>query len=250
WIIAIAARYKECPPSVYHCAQVCEQLSASSTLGKPCGDSFSTDVDCTPFAVKIMECFVQGHEGSPEPVRNVDYDVPEKGKLKITWDDSDSAETYKYYAVYYKKKDEDGEYKIEKVVARSVELQVEPDTAYDIGIISANAFGHSPLVFLDVPSTGVGKSHSSSGGSSAFFIFLLLVCCGLVIIGIIYLGRRRDLPAPFGKLVRRQQPARGGPSVAFENPAYVSGHEVEIRGLGGGGPANGDTEWQSQDLQA
>ncbi|VDM84553.1 unnamed protein product, partial [Strongylus vulgaris] len=224
-----------------------------------------------------MECFVQGHEGSPEPVRNVDYDVPEKGKLKITWDDSDSAETYKYYAVYYKKKDEEGEYKIEKVVARSVELQVEPDTAYDIGIISANAFGHSPLVFLDVPSTSAGKSHSSSGGSSAFFIFLLLVCCGLVIIGkshssssgssaffiflllvccglviigIIYLGRRRDLPAPFGKLVRRQQPARGGPSVAFENPAYVSGHEVEIRGLGGGGPANGDTEWQSQDLQA
>ncbi|EYC34866.1 hypothetical protein Y032_1325g3826, partial [Ancylostoma ceylanicum] len=31
-----------------------------------------------------------------------------------------------------------------------------------------------------------------------------------------------------------------------------SGHEVEIRGLGGGGGgmSNGGTDWQSQDLQA
>ncbi|VDL79478.1 unnamed protein product [Nippostrongylus brasiliensis] len=141
---------------------------------------------------------------------------------------------------------------MEKVMTRQVELDVEPNTAYDVGIISANAFGHSPLVFLDVSSTDVGKSKSSSGGSSAFLILLLLLCCGFVIIGIIYLGRRRDLPAPFGKLIRRQQPARGQPSVAFENPAYVSGHEVEIRGLGGGGggSANHDADWQSQDLQA
>ncbi|VDO26227.1 unnamed protein product [Haemonchus placei] len=204
---------------------------------------------------------------------------------KVTWDDSDAGDTYRYYAVYYKKRDEEGEYKMEKLTTRSVELNIEPDTAYDVGIISANAFGHSPLVFLDVPSTSVGKSKSSSsGGSSAFFILLLLLCCGFVIIGIIYLGRRRDLPAPFGKLIRRQQPARGHPTVAFENPAYgraslhsythllfcisllhasyhvngqdntyypfsVSGHEVEIRGLGGGGTANGEADWQSQDLQ-
>ncbi|KAK6746573.1 hypothetical protein RB195_000073 [Necator americanus] len=256
------------PPSVGNCSQYAASLLkcasdfvdhsdccavqgvSSKCLPLCSGDSFSTDVDCTPYAVKIMECFVQGHEGSPQAVRNVEYEVPEKGKLKVTWDDTDPSEAYRYYAVYYKKKDEEGEYKMEKVVARYIELDVEPDTAYDVGIISANAFGHSPLVFLDVSSTSVGKSHSSSGGSSAFFIFLLLICCGLVIIGIIYLGRRRDLPAPFGKLVRRQQPARGHPSVAFENPAYVSGHEVEIRGLGGGGTANGDTDWQSQDLQA
>ncbi|EYC06015.1 hypothetical protein Y032_0078g1149 [Ancylostoma ceylanicum] len=258
------------PPSVGNCSQYaagllkcasdpvdhsdCCALQGVSNKCLPLcsGDSFSTDVDCTPYAVKIMECFVQGHEGSPQPVVNVEYDVPEKGKLKVSWEDADSSNTYRYYAVYYKKRDEDGEYKLEKVMDRSVELEVEPDTAYDIAILSANAHGNSPFVYLDVPSTSVGKSRSSSGGSSAFFIFLLLVCCGLVIIGIIYLGRRRDLPAPFGKLVRRNQPARGHPSVAFENPAYVSGHEVEIRGLGGGGGgmSNGGTDWQSQDLQA
>ncbi|KIH63419.1 DB module [Ancylostoma duodenale] len=232
------------PPSVGNCSQYaagllkcatdpvdhsdcCAMQGVSSKCLPLCsGDSFSTDVDCTPYAVKIMECFVQGHEGSPQPVVNVEYDVPEKGKLKVTWEDADSSSTYRYYAVYYKKRDEDGEYKLEKVVERSVELQVEPDTAYDIAILSANAHGNSPFVYLDVPSTSVG---------------------------IIYLGRRRDLPAPFGKLVRRNQPARGHPSVAFENPAYVSGHEVEIRGLGGGGGggmSNGGTDWQSQDLQA
>ncbi|CAJ0604190.1 unnamed protein product [Cylicocyclus nassatus] len=259
------------PPSVGNCSQYAASLLKCAAadfrdhsdccdlrgVSKKClplcsGDSFSTDVDCTPFAVTIMECRVRGHEkeGRPEPVRNIDYDVPEKGKLKVTWEDSDPSETYRYYAVYYKKKDDDnGDYKVEKGVSRSVELDVEPDTAYELVIISTNAFGISPVAFLDVPSTSVGKS-GSGAGSSAFFIFLLLVCCGLVILGIIYLGRRRDLPAPFGKLVRRQQPPRGGPTVAFENPAYVSGHEVEIRGLGGGGHANGDTEWQSQDLQA
>nr|CDJ98493.1 Immunoglobulin V-set and Protein of unknown function DB and Fibronectin and Immunoglobulin domain containing protein [Haemonchus contortus] len=256
------------PPSVGNCSQYAASLLKCATdfvdhsdcctvrgVSSKClplcsGDSFSTDVDCTPFAVTIMECFVRGHEGSPQPVRNVEYEVTRKGVLKVTWDDSDAGDTYRYYAVYYKKRDEEGEYKMEKLTTRSVELNIEPDTAYDVGIISANAFGHSPLVFLDVPSTSVGKSKSSSsGGSSAFFILLLLLCCGFVIIGIIYLGRRRDLPAPFGKLIRRQQPARGHPTVAFENPAYVSGHEVEIRGLGGGGTANGEADWQSQDLQ-
>lgn len=46
---------------------------------------------------------------------------------------------------------------MEKVTSRSVELNVDHDAAYDIGIISANAFGHSPLVFLDVPSLSAGE---------------------------------------------------------------------------------------------
>ncbi|KAK6056775.1 DB module [Cooperia oncophora] len=303
-----AASLLKCATDFVDHSDCCTLAGVSSKCLPLCsGDSFSTDVDCTPYAVTIMECFVRGHEGSPQPVRNVEYEVIGKGLLKVKWDDSDAGDTYRYYAVYYKKRDEEGEYKMEKLTSRSVELHIEPDTAYDIGIISANAFGHSPLVFLDVPSTSVGRvfsfhlltsneletnslgrSKSSSGGSSAFFIFLLLLCCGFVIIGIIYLGRRRDLPAPFGKLIRRQQPARGHPTVAFENPAYgiiylgrrrdlpapfgklirrqqparghptvafenpayVSGHEVEIRGLGGGGTANGEADWQSQDLQA
>ncbi|VDO19188.1 unnamed protein product, partial [Heligmosomoides polygyrus] len=261
------------PPSVGNCSQYAAGLLKCATdfvdhsdcctlhgVSSKClplcsGDSFSTDVDCTPFAVTIMECFVRGHEGSPQPVRNVEYEVLGKNKLKVEWEDSDTADSYRYYAVYYKKRDEEEEYKasrrcMEKVTSRSVELNVDHDAAYDIGIISANAFGHSPLVFLDVPSLSAGKSQSPSSGSSAFFILLLLLCCGFVIIGIIYLGRRRDLPAPLGKFIRRQQPAGAHPSVAFENPAYVSGHEVEIRGLGGGGLANGDADWQSQDLQA
>ncbi|VDM63992.1 unnamed protein product [Angiostrongylus costaricensis] len=213
-ITAIAVLFVECPTNVFRYVLV----------SYADGDTFSTDVDCTPFAVTIMECFVKGREGSPKPVQNVEYEIVGNGKLKLRWEDSDASDTYRYYAVYYKKRDEEGEYKIEKMVEHSVELNVEPDTSYDIGIISANAFGHSPLVFLDVPSTSNG---------------------------IIYLGRRRDLPAPFGKLVRRQQSTRTHATVAFENPAYVAGHEVEIRGLGNGRMANGvDAEWQSQDLQA
>ncbi|KAJ1364103.1 hypothetical protein KIN20_024113 [Parelaphostrongylus tenuis] len=247
-----AASLLKCASDVVDHSDCCALRGVSGKCLPLCsGDSFSTDVDCTPFAITIMECFVRGREGSPKPVQNVEYEISENGKLKLKWEDSDGSDTYRYYAVYYKKRDEEGEYKIEKLAEHSVELNVEPDTAYDVGIISANAFGHSPLVFLDVPSTNVGKSKSSSGVSSAFFVLLLLFCCGVVIIGIIYLGRRRDLPAPFGKLVRRQQPTRTHATVAFENPAYVAGHEVEIRGLGTGRVANGvDAEWQSQDLQA
>lgn len=32
--------------------------------------------------------------------------------FQLTWEDADSSETYRYYAVYYKKKDEDDEYKV------------------------------------------------------------------------------------------------------------------------------------------
>uniref|UniRef100_A0A1I7W838 RNA-directed DNA polymerase n=1 Tax=Heterorhabditis bacteriophora TaxID=37862 RepID=A0A1I7W838_HETBA len=122
----------------------------------------------------------------------------------LKWKDPSADDSYIYYAVYYKKKDDD----------------------HTICFI---------LNFLDIK--------KSSGVSSAFYIIVLLLACGFVTVGIIYLGRRRDLPAPFGKLVRRQAPINQ-PSVAFENPAYVSGNEVEIRGLGFG------QEWQSQDLQA
>ncbi|KAE9416523.1 hypothetical protein Angca_008944 [Angiostrongylus cantonensis] len=247
-----AASLLKCASDVVDHSDCCALRGVSNKCLPLCsGDSFSTDVDCTPFAVTIMECFVKGREGSPKPVQNVEYEIAGNGKLKLRWEDSDASDTYRYYAVYYKKRDEEGEYKIEKMVEHSVELNVEPDTSYDIGIISANAFGHSPLVFLDVPSTSIAKSKSSSGVSSAFFVLLLLLCCGVVIIGIIYLGRRRDLPAPFGRLVRRQQSTRTHATVAFENPAYVAGHEVEIRGLGSGRIGNGvDAEWQSQDLQA
>uniref|UniRef100_A0A158P8X5 Fibronectin type-III domain-containing protein n=1 Tax=Angiostrongylus cantonensis TaxID=6313 RepID=A0A158P8X5_ANGCA len=220
-----AASLLKCASDVVDHSDCCALRGVSNKCLPLCsGDSFSTDVDCTPFAVTIMECFVKGREGSPKPVQNVEYEIAGNGKLKLRWEDSDASDTYRYYAVYYKKRDEEGEYKIEKMVEHSVELNVEPDTSYDIGIISANAFGHSPLVFLDVPSTSIG---------------------------IIYLGRRRDLPAPFGRLVRRQQSTRTHATVAFENPAYVAGHEVEIRGLGSGRIGNGvDAEWQSQDLQA
>ncbi|KJH48582.1 DB module [Dictyocaulus viviparus] len=243
-----AASLLKCATDVVDHSDCCSLRGVSSKCLPLCsgwlrvsGDSFSTDVDCTPFAVTIMECFVRGREGSPHPVRNVEYEVLEKGKLKVLlkWEDSDDGDTYRYYAVYYKKKDEEGEYKIEKLTERSVELRVEPDSAYDVGIISANAFGHSPLFrnFIYVFTFGFYNVSHHFGNH---------------ILGIIYLGRRRDLPAPFGKLVRRQQPTNGHATVAFENPAYVSGHEVEIRGLGGGdGMANGvDAEWQNQDLQA
>ncbi|PIO60287.1 DB module, partial [Teladorsagia circumcincta] len=117
------------PPSVGNCSQYAASLLKCATdfidhsdcctlqgVSSKClplcsGDSFSTDVDCTPYAVTIMECFVRGHEGSPQPVRNVEYEVIGRGLLKVKWEDTDVGDTYRYYAVYYKKRDEEGEYK-------------------------------------------------------------------------------------------------------------------------------------------
>lgn len=81
-LASVSARLVKCAAVLGNAAAVL--VANIRCAGSLAGDSFSTDVDCTPFAVTIMECFVRGHEGSPQPVRNVEYEVLGKNKLKVS----------------------------------------------------------------------------------------------------------------------------------------------------------------------
>ncbi|CAI4232905.1 unnamed protein product [Auanema sp. JU1783] len=207
------------------------------------GDSSISNFDCSNYAVDIMACFVRGHESSPEPVTSLAYEVVSAKKIKVSWESSPPNNDFQYYAVYTRRaEDENQDYQIFKTLNKNVVLDVEEEVTYDIGVIAANAFGHSPLVFMDVIATQPEAKKSDSNSSFNFIVILLLICT-FAVIAIIILGRRRELPAPIGKLIGRPAVPHEHPTVAFENPAYVSGNEVEIRGLG-------RPEWQNQDLQA
>ncbi|CAD6197113.1 unnamed protein product [Caenorhabditis auriculariae] len=220
------------------------------------GDSFAPDVDCSTSAVAIMGCFVRGHEKAPVAVSDIRFKSDGKGVLKVQWDYPKTT-NYKYFAVYYRKKDDEN-WQMEKSLQQSLELEVDSGSDYEIGVLAANALGHSPLVFVDAPATGEKSvdRRTSSDSSSAFWILVILAFCGIFVAVLFVLARRRALPAPFGKIVGRRHDSAHHPSVAFENPAYVdTGNEVEIRGLGSGhldgaGGTSAGAEWQSADLQA
>ena len=47
------------------------------------GDVPSRNVDCTPYAVQILSCFVKGHAGSPAAVTGVMYEVVDRNTIKV-----------------------------------------------------------------------------------------------------------------------------------------------------------------------
>ncbi|CAJ0935199.1 unnamed protein product, partial [Mesorhabditis belari] len=206
------------------------------------GDSVAENVDCTQYALPIMECFIISHESSPQQPQNLDYKPIDTNKIRVTWGDPSAANNLVFYAIYYKKRDTEDDFTMVKTATQSVELKVDSESTYEIGIIAANAFGHSPIKFLT--SSPFTYSRSDSNNSFLYIVFLL-VACSIVVIGIMLLGKRKNLvPAIF----KRQQFNNNDPTVAFENPAFNS--EVEIRGLGDGGArAERETDWHSQDLQ-
>ncbi|PAV82926.1 hypothetical protein WR25_00953 [Diploscapter pachys] len=220
------------------------------------GDSLSDDnSDCSQYAVQIMGCHVRGHEKAPSAVKNAQFTIQGPGRIRIEWDDP-HADGYLYHAVYYRVRDSDDSANYTKTNTNNnfLDLNLDPEKEYDVAVVAANVRGHSPYVFLDVPTTfdaAPGTSGSPDRGSSSFFyIFMILLLMGSIIVGIFLLARRKDLPAPFGKLVGRNSVPTNHPSVAFENPAY--GNEVEIRGLGEfGRSVNGglNSEWQQADLR-
>ncbi|CAJ0583973.1 unnamed protein product, partial [Mesorhabditis spiculigera] len=204
------------------------------------GDSVSDEVDCTKYATRIMSCFVKSHERSPQQPTNVIYKVVDEGKVRISWNDPSAANNLVFYAVYYKKAGDDGDFEVVKTTSNSVDLDVEPGAEYEVGVISGNAFGHSPIAYLKMDDTAYSKP---GGGLSSFaLILILLFCCGGVVIVLIFIGRGSSLvPALF----KKPRYTGNDPTVAFENPAYSN--EVEIRGLGRSSDA--DLEWHSHELQ-
>ncbi|PIC34654.1 hypothetical protein B9Z55_014246 [Caenorhabditis nigoni] len=221
------------------------------------GDSFSKDVDCSDHAVSIMSCFVKSHEHAPTKVSNVRVKSSE-GKVNVEWD-YPLTKDYKYFAVYYRKTNnpQDDDWHKLKTVQQNIEIELDTSEDYEVGVLAANALGNSPLTYAAVPKdSDSNRSSSTKGSSSAFWIIVILVVFGVCIAGLAVLGKRRELPYPFGKFIgRRNDPNQ--PTVAFENPAYGEpwgGPEVEIRGLGGasgaGGAAAGQSEWQSANLEA
>lgn len=219
------------------------------------GDSFSPDIDCSEHAVSIMTCSVKSHEHAPSEVSNVRIKASE-GKVNIEWD-YPLTKDYKYFAVYYRKAHDDHEdwHKL-KTIQQNIELDVDPSEDYEVGILAANALGHSRLMYSAIPKDSEPRRSASKGSSSAFWIVVILVVFGVLIAGLAVLSKRRELPYPIGKFIgRRNDPNQ--PTVAFENPAYGEpwgGAEVEIRGLGGsattGTAAATQSEWQSANLEA
>uniref|UniRef100_A0A8R1HNW3 Receptor protein-tyrosine kinase n=1 Tax=Caenorhabditis japonica TaxID=281687 RepID=A0A8R1HNW3_CAEJA len=220
------------------------------------GDSFSPDVDCSDHAVSIMSCFVKSHEHAPTQVSNVRVKSMEEGKVLVEWD-YPLTRDYKYFAVYYRKAhDDDDDWHKMKTLVQSIELEVDSREDYEVGILAANALGHSRLTYAAVPKDSEARPSTSKGFSSVFWIIVILGFCVAFIAGMAVLSKRRELPYPFGKLIRRRNDLNQ-PTVAFENPAYGepwSGAEVEIRGLGTNGAAGAasatQSEWQSANLEA
>ncbi|CAB3406450.1 unnamed protein product [Caenorhabditis bovis] len=249
-----AASLLKCASDVRDHSDCCIANGVSAKCLPLCsGDSFSPDVDCSEHAVTIMSCFVKGNEHIPLEVTNVRVKSTEgKDAVEVEWDYPPTRD-YKYFAVYYRKKnDEDSDWKMQKSLQQTIELEIDPSEEYEIGILAANALGHSPLVYSSIPKNTIARRSSSKGSSSAFWIFVILLVCGSVIGVMAVMAKRRELPYPFGKLMRRRNNFNQ-PTVAFENPAY--GNEVEIRGLGeptGSSTAASTTagDWQSPSLEA
>lgn len=252
-----AASLLKCASDIRDHSDCCVASGVTSKCLPLCsGDSFSPDVDCSEHAVSIMSCFVKSHEHAPTEVMNVRVKSSE-GKATVEWDYPPTKD-YKYFAVYYHKThDDDDDWHKLKTVQPHIEIELDPSEDYEVGILAANALGHSRLVYAAVPKDFEAHSSSSKQGtSSAFWIIVILIIFGVCIAGLAVLGKRRELPYPIGKFIGRRND-QNQPTVAFENPAYGepwSGAEVEIRGLGGSsgtaGAAATQSEWQSANLEA
>ncbi|GMT37815.1 hypothetical protein PFISCL1PPCAC_29112, partial [Pristionchus fissidentatus] len=208
------------------------------------GDSFSPNFDCSIHAINIMACFVRGHKSAPIQPENLKYSSLGPNKVRIEWDHYLNDNSYVYFAVYSKKLDDDSDdYKVQKTREDHVDLDLDGQSKWDIGVTAANAYGHSPVAFIQIQS-------SSSSEPSSFFPFLIFIIIIVICVSVLYIGRRlNQTGSSLSNLLHRNDGvARDDPTVAFENPGFGNdlGDEVEIRGLG----TVGASEWQMHELQA
>uniref|UniRef100_A0A8R1U8H8 Uncharacterized protein n=1 Tax=Pristionchus pacificus TaxID=54126 RepID=A0A8R1U8H8_PRIPA len=189
-------------------------------------------------------CFVRGHESAPIRPENLKFSSLSSSKVRVEWDHYLNDNSYVYYAVYYKKMDDDSdEYKVQKTREDHIDLDISSDIKWDIGVTAANAYGHSPLAFIQTEPQNTSKSSSFF----PFFIFLLII---IICVSVLYVGRRLNQSGTtLSSFINRNEGvSRDDPTVAFENPGFGNdlGDEVQIRGLG----TVDASEWQRNDLQA
>ncbi|VDK59836.1 unnamed protein product [Anisakis simplex] len=217
-------------------------------LGLCNGGKVRNEALCSRYAAKAVACMIRGHESAPSPPGSVHYENLTPSTVKLQWSES-NPDSYKIYAVYYRPEDSDDDYKIMKTSENEIIINdLDPNTNYDLALVSANALGHSPFVEAKI----LSRTHDSSGSSFGAFlaaVFVLLIAAG-IIFGVMYVSRTNTIPVIMRKWQRSEPLSDRDPTVAFENPGY--GNEVQIRGLGRGenNPAFAPADWQAAELEA
>lgn len=90
--------------------------------------------------------------------------------LQIHWRET-SPDSYKVYAVYYRPEDSDSDYKMLKTSENELVLTgLDPNTNYELALVSANALGHSPFVEAKI----INNYHGWRVLSNGYSPFLLL----------------------------------------------------------------------------
>ncbi|MCP9265566.1 hypothetical protein DINM_020895 [Dirofilaria immitis] len=213
----------------------------SDCLSMCSGGKVSNNALCSIFAARAVACMIRGHERAPSPPTLLRYENISPDSVKISWTETE-ADPYKVYAIYYRQENSDGDFTVVKTSNTEVVIDgLDPNTNYDLALVSANALGHSPFLETKIVNT-FGSSRSHTFISIFFFAFLIAAAASFVV----YTIRTNAWLRVVQKLHRSQPLSDRDPSVAFENPGY--GTEVQIRGLAHSDPI-ATTEWQNADLE-
>uniref|UniRef100_A0AAF5PID9 Ig-like and fibronectin type-III domain-containing protein C25G4.10 n=2 Tax=Wuchereria bancrofti TaxID=6293 RepID=A0AAF5PID9_WUCBA len=213
----------------------------SDCLSMCSGNKVSNNALCSIFASRAVACMIRGHERAPSPPTLLRYENVSPDSVKISWNETE-ADPYKVYAIYYRQENSNGNFTVVKTSNTEVVIDgLDPNTNYDLALVSANALGHSPFLETKIIST-FGPTRSHTFISAFFFTFLVAAAASFVV----YTIRTNAWLRVIQKLHRSQPLSDRDPSVAFENPGY--GTEVQIRGLAHSDPTAA-TEWQNADLE-
>ncbi|VDO32544.1 unnamed protein product [Onchocerca flexuosa] len=205
------------------------------------GGKVSNNALCSIFAARAVACMIRGHERAPLPPTLLHYENVSPDSVKISWTETE-ADPYKVYAIYYRQENSDGDFTVVKTSKTEVVIGgLDPNTNYDLALVSANALGHSPFLETKIINT-FGSTRGHTFISAFFFAFLIAAAASFVV----YTIRTNAWLGVVQKLHRSQPLSDRDPSVAFENPGY--GTEVQIRGLAHSDPIAA-TEWQNADLE-
>ncbi|VDM96651.1 unnamed protein product [Thelazia callipaeda] len=198
---------------------------------------------CSIFAPKAVVCMIRGHERAPSPPTQLRYETVSPDSVKVSWTETE-VDPYKVYAVYYRQENSVGNFTVLKTSDTELFIEgLDPNSNYDLALVSANALGHSPFLEGKIINTfGSSRSTSHTFVSAFFFAFLVAAAASFTV----YMIRTNAWPKIVPKLHRNQPLSDRDPSVAFENPGY--GTEVQIRGLAHSDPMSAN-EWQNADLE-
>ncbi|MFH4979800.1 hypothetical protein AB6A40_006509 [Gnathostoma spinigerum] len=213
------------------CLPICKGVT---TLNQP---------HCDAYATRAVACMIKGHEKAPNTPGPMFYTKLSPTTAKIFWNEPES-NSYRIYALYYRKENDDDDFKIKKTVDNVVVLHdLDPDVSYNLALVAANAHGHSAFVELTVPSLGHDNRH---GFVVVFGVIIVLLFVSAAVFATLRLRKGRSLPTVLRRFRRSSPLSSRDTTVAFENPGF--GSEVQIRGLSQSDePFNSD--WQNTELE-